>query len=170
MLIEADFWEATAADCTELFPAASIVSRRLNPSKCLCVLATLCEGRGPRLEQGQTTPGCLHFPFHLFTYILICLHIHLFTTHPVIHPPIHPSTHPPFCPPIHLSIHPPFCCHNSFTLSLSVHYLSTTCQTPFWDPKIQGHPVAHSLVVETDLRASDKGKHGHHTALACFGT
>lgn len=149
MLIEADFWEAAAAGCTELFPAASIVSRRLNPSKCLCVLATLSEGKGPRLEQGQTSPSCLRFPFLPSTHILICPHIHLFTIHPFIHPPIYLSTHPPFCLLIHLSIHLPFCCYNSFTLSFNVHYLSTTCQTPFWDPKIQGHPVAHSLVVET---------------------
>lgn len=38
MLIEADCWEAAAPGYTKLFPAAPIVSARLNPSKCLCAL------------------------------------------------------------------------------------------------------------------------------------
>lgn len=45
-MIEADFWEAVATGCTELFPVAPIRLRRFNPSKCLCVLEQLSEGRG----------------------------------------------------------------------------------------------------------------------------
>lgn len=38
VLIEADCWEAAASGYTKLFPAAPIVAKSLNPSKCLCVL------------------------------------------------------------------------------------------------------------------------------------
>lgn len=94
VLIEADCWEAASAGCTELFPAAPIVSRRLNPSKCLCALAVWSEGGGPRLEQGQTSPGCLHFPSLLSTHLPVHQSIHPSTSHPSTNPSIHPSIHP----------------------------------------------------------------------------
>lgn len=145
MLIEANCWEAVAAGCTELFPAAPIVSRRLNPSKCLCALAAWSEGRGPRSEQGQPSPGCLHFPSLLLTHPPTH---HLFT-HLPIRLLIHPSTHP--------------------SSQASVVIIQSLIPSAFiFDiPRARHHagprdPGSQSRGGEKAPRACDGGEHAHH--------
>lgn len=81
VLIGDDCWEAAAAGCTELFPATPIVSRRLNPSKCLCALAVWSDGGG----QGQSKVSLV---------LVVCISLHFYSA-------IHPSTYPPTCLPIY---------------------------------------------------------------------
>ena len=123
VLIGDDCWEAAAAGCTELFPATPIVSRRLNPSKCLCALAVWSDGGGQGQSKVSLAPVVcisLHFysPVHPSTYPPTCLPIYPCITHSPIHPPpLRPSTTPPS---IHPSFHPSVLllssCSNSFPL------------------------------------------------------
>lgn len=147
VLIEADCWEAASAGCTELFPAAPIVSRSLNPSKCLCALAVWSEGGGPRPEQGQPSPGCLHFPSLLLTHLPI--HLSIYQS---LQACIHLS--------IRLSIHPSILCCHSFSLSLMVQCLSTICQEPCWDPIPRPSLGSQSSVGVNAPRLHDGGEHG----------
>lgn len=152
MLIEADCWKAAAAGCTELFPAAPIVSRRLNPSKCLCGRVVWSEDGGPRLEQGQISSDCLRFlshsphpplPMHQATLI------HSLTTlssPPPLHPPtyisIQPSTHPPTYTSIHpptqpttcTSMHPPTHPTTYIFIPPPTHSLTSYLSIPTWSP------------------------------------
>lgn len=109
VLIEADCWEAAAAGCPELLPAVPIVSRRLNPSECLCVLPAWREGG----DQGQSK---VRLPLIIFISSR-----HLPSAHPSTHLPIHHprpsfpypfthlSSHPSMHPCSHASIQPSFC-------------------------------------------------------------
>ena len=149
MLIEADCWETVAAGCTELFPATPIVSRRLNPSKCLCALAAWSEGKGPRPEQGQPSPGCLHFPSLLLTHPPI----HLPTTYLRIYPSTYSFTHSP----THPSIHPSVVIIQSLIPSVFIFDL----------PRARHHagpqdPGSQSRGGERAPRACDGGERAHH--------
>lgn len=86
VLIEADCWEAAASGCTKLFPAAPIVSKRPNPSKCLCALP-------PGGMVGTKARARSDFSDSLSFQVL---------------PFSHPATplHLPPCPPVHLLIYP----------------------------------------------------------------
>ena len=126
VLIGDDCWEAAAAGCTELFPATPIVSRRLNPSKCLCALAVWSDGGGQGQSKVSLAPVIcisLHFysPIHPSTYPHTYLPIYPCITHSPIHPLIPPPICPFLHPFIHPSIRPPCCCHYAVTHSLSVH-------------------------------------------------
>ena len=132
VLIGDDCWEAAAAGCTELFPATPIVSRRLNPSKCL-VLWQCGVMVGAKARARSALPQLSAFPFastHQST--------HPPTRPPICHLPTPPSIHPPFHPSILLL---PSGSNSSPLSSLLICHVPGT--TP--GPSI----LAHSLVMET---------------------
>ena len=150
VLIGDDCWEAAAAGCTELFPATPIVSRRLNPSKCLCALAVWSDGGGQGQSKVSLAPAvCIslrfYSPIHPSTYpptYLPSTHvllIHPLTTHPSTHLPTPPSIHPPFHPSILLL---PSGSNSSPLSSLLICHVPGTTLGP--------SILAHSLVLETE--------------------